>query len=124
MAWTVKRAEADVAQLSEQALDKDEFCWAAGERIAKVVDFSASCPPARAHRGRSLGHPAWLGHRRRDGSRHGDHRAGNTVQDHLKAIFEKVGVHSRKDLMRQVFFEHFLPRITDHVTPAANGMLL
>ena len=47
-----------------------------------------------------------------------------TVQDHLKAIFEKVGVHSRKDLLGRVFFEHFLPRITDHATPAANGMLV
>jgi DNA-binding CsgD family transcriptional regulator len=47
-----------------------------------------------------------------------------TVQDHLKAIFEKVGVHSRKDLMGRVFFDHFLPRIMDHATPAANGMLL
>jgi DNA-binding CsgD family transcriptional regulator len=47
-----------------------------------------------------------------------------TVQDHLKAIFEKVGVHSRKDLMGHVFFKHFLPRIADHATPAANGMLL
>ena len=42
----------------------------------------------------------------------------------LKAIFEKVGVHSRKDLMGRVFFDHFLPRIMDHATPAANGMLL
>jgi DNA-binding NarL/FixJ family response regulator len=47
-----------------------------------------------------------------------------TVQDHLKAICEKVGVHSRKDLIGRVFFEHFLPRITDHATPAANGILL
>ena len=47
-----------------------------------------------------------------------------TVQDHLKSIFEKVGVHSRKELMGRVFFEHFLPRITDRVAPAANGMLL
>src|SRR3954451_22124913 len=43
MVWTFERAEADIVQLSEQALDKDDFCWAAGERIAKVVDFSASC---------------------------------------------------------------------------------
>ena len=43
MGWTFERAEADIAQLADQALDKDDFCWAAGERIAQVVDFDASC---------------------------------------------------------------------------------
>src|SRR3954453_21274460 len=43
MVWSFERAEADIAQLSEQALDKDDFCWAAGERIAEAVDFDASC---------------------------------------------------------------------------------
>jgi DNA-binding CsgD family transcriptional regulator len=35
----------------------------------------------------------------------------HTIRDHLKAIFEKVGVHSRKELVGHVFFEHYLPAI-------------
>ena len=50
------------------------------------------------------------------------HLSAHTVRDHLKAIFEKVGVHNRKDLMGHVFFEHFLPRIADHATPAAGSV--
>src|SRR4051794_12368567 len=43
MAWTFERAEADIARLAGQSLDKDDFCWAAGERIAQAVSFDASC---------------------------------------------------------------------------------
>ncbi len=34
-----------------------------------------------------------------------------TVQQHLKAIFDKVGVRSRRDLVAQIFARHYWPRI-------------
>jgi len=34
-----------------------------------------------------------------------------TVQDHLKAIFEKVGVSTRGEVVARVFFEHRAPRL-------------
>lgn len=45
----------------------------------------------------------------------------NTVQDHLKSIFDKVGVRSRKELVGHVFFEHYLPNIADGATLSPAG---
>jgi DNA-binding CsgD family transcriptional regulator len=36
-----------------------------------------------------------------------------TVQQHLKGIFNKTGVHSRRDLVGKIFFAHYEPRLRD-----------
>ena len=37
--------------------------------------------------------------------------SSNTVQDHLKAIFDKVGVRTRRELVGQLFAQHYQPHI-------------
>ena len=45
----------------------------------------------------------------------------NTVQDHLKAIFAKVGVSSRRELVAQLFAQQYQPKIMVGRDLDANG---
>ena len=49
------------------------------------------------------------------------HVSAYTVQDHLKSIFDKVGVRSRRELVAQLFLQQCAPRLMERTPVGVDG---